>query len=38
MKNIKFYQISSLEKVYLDYTFPETEYTSMSAMRNERVS
>jgi len=38
MEDIKFYQVSSLEKVYLDYTFPETEYTSMSAMRNERVS
>lgn len=38
MENIEFYQISSLEKVYLDYTFPETEYTSMSAMKNERVS
>ena len=37
MDNIRLCQISSLEKVYLDYVFPDTEYTSMSAMKNERT-
>lgn len=38
MDNIRFCQVSSLEKVYLDYVFPDTEHTSMSAMKNERIS
>ena len=38
MDSLTFFQVSSLEKVYLDYTLPKEEFTSVSAMKNERVS
>ena len=38
MESITFYQVSSLEKVYLDYTLPKEEFVCVSAMKNERIS
>ena len=38
MEDLTFHQISSLEKVYLDYTPGQEEFTSISAMKNERIS
>lgn len=38
MESMSFYQVSSLEKVYLDYKVPEKEITYISGMKNERIS
>lgn len=38
MENVTFYQVSSLEKVYLDYKLPKEEFCCISALKNERVS
>ncbi len=38
MNSIKLFQVSSLEKVFWDYSLPEKEYTSMSAFKNEKFS
>jgi len=38
MENFTFFQVSSLEKVYLDYKTPEKELTRLSAMKNEMIS
>lgn len=38
MDTISLYQLSSLEKVYLDFTLPEKELLQLSGMKNERLS
>ncbi len=38
MADILFHQVSSLEKVFLEYKKPEKEFCKMSAFKNERIS
>ncbi len=38
MDTITLFQVSSLEKVFIDYTLPEKEYIKASVLRNEKFS
>ena len=38
MSTMTLFQLSSLEKVYLDYTLPEAEFLQMSVLKNEKFS
>lgn len=38
MKPIQAFQLSSLEKVFLDYILPEQEFTNISVLKNEKFS
>ena len=38
MEYIELFQLSSLEKVFLDFTLPEKELTELSGLKNERLS
>ncbi len=38
MNDITLFQLSSLEKVYLDYKLPDNEITQLSCLKNEKIS